>query len=301
MSAAQAVPGQTTLAQLNAGEAEAFVDSLGSVFEHSPWVARAVADERPFASVQALHDAMLAVIRAQPAPALAEFLSVHPELAGSQARAGTMTADSIHEQGGLALDNLGHTENARWDALNAAYRAKFGFPFILCVRRHTRASALKSFERRLLNDRATEMRAAVDEIARVSRLRLATRIADHQLPRLHGQLTIQVLDGSRDRPAAEMQVDLNEVSASGRRTLLRTTTGHDGGTREPLLAGEPLRMGQYELCFHVGDYFRSRGEAGAPVLDVVPVAFTLRDAEQHYRVALEAQPTGYRAKVLVGE
>lgn len=289
---------QTTLAELNAGGEAAFVASLGSIFEHSPWVASAVAGQRPFASAQALHDAMLEVIRAQPPQALAEFLSVHPELAGSQARAGTMTADSISEQGALALDNLGNAENSRWDALNAAYRSKFGFPFILCVRRHTRASALLHFEQRLLNDHATETRAAVDEIARVSRLRLAARMADHRLPQLHGQLTIQVLDGTRDQPAAEMYVELAEVGASGRRTLLRTTTGQDGGTREPLLGDEPLRMGQYELCFHVGDYFRNRGETAAALIDVVPVAFTLLEAECGYHVSLEVGMAGYRTKVV---
>ncbi|APW39842.1 OHCU decarboxylase [Rhodoferax koreense] len=292
----------TTLAELNQCDEDAFVASLGSVFEHSPWVARAVAGQRPFASAQALHDAMLGVIRAQPAQQLAEFLSVHPELAGSQARAGTMTADSISEQGALALDNLGNAENGRWDALNTAYRRKFGFPFILCVRRHTRASALRRFEARLHNEPAAEMRAAVDEIALVSRLRLAARIADHGMPQLHGQLTIQVLDGTRDRPAAEMHVELAEVGPDGRRSLLRsTTTGHDGGTREPLLGGQPLRIGQYELCFHVGDYFRGRGEAGAPVLDVVPVAFTLQEAERHYHVPLEVSPSAYRAKVVAAD
>lgn len=288
----------TTLAELNHCDEAAFVESLGSVFEHSPWVARAVVGQRPFTSAQAIHDAMLAAIRAQAPEQLAEFLSIHPELAGSQARAGTMTAESISEQGALALDNLGHAENSRWDALNAAYRGKFGFPFILCVRRHTRASALRSFEARLQNDHATEMRAAVDEIARVSRLRLAARIADHQLPQLHGQLTIQVLDGTRDKPAAEMYFELAEVVPNGRRTLLRTTTGHDGSTREPLLGGEPLRIGQYELSFHVGDYFRSRGEAAAPPLDVVPVAFTLHEAERRYQVLLEVNPAQYRAKLV---
>ena len=288
----------TTLAWLNAAEPAAFVASLGSVFEHSPWVAEAVAGQRPFASVQALHEAMLAVIRAQPADRLRAFLSVHPELAGSQARAGTMTVDSVEEQGGLALDALGDAENARWDALNAAYRGKFGFPFILCVRRHTRASALRRFEVRLGNHLATEMAEAVDEIARVSRLRMATRVADHRLPRLHGRLTVQVRDGSRDLPASAMRVELREFGAPGGQPLLRTATGPDGATPDPLMAGAPLRIGQYELSLHVGDYFRSRGGAEPTLLDVVPVRFQLAEAEGHYHVPVEVSPDGYRARVL---
>lgn len=165
-----------TLAELNSCPPERFLAVLGTVFEHAPWVAEAALPARPFRSVDALHAAMMAVLQALPEPALLELLRGHPELAGSAARAGTMTADSADEQGSLALQALAADEAAQWDALNTAYRERFGFPFILCIRRHDRASALQAFLQRLHNTRDTELRHALDEIAAISRLRLAQRV-----------------------------------------------------------------------------------------------------------------------------
>lgn len=159
------------------GSDEAFVERLASVFEHAPWVAVAVLNERPFASPDALHAAMMARLRALPEPQLLALLQGHPDLAGDQARAGAMTADSVAEQGSLALQALPAAEAARWDAMNAAYRERFGFPFILCIREHTRESALQAFEARLLRARADELQQALDEIGRISRRRLQARIA----------------------------------------------------------------------------------------------------------------------------
>lgn len=171
-----------TLADINEGSETAFMTALGGVFEHAPWVAEAVVDRRPFASVDAMHRAMLGVIRSLPEAGLVDFLNLHPELAGAQARAGAMTAESIHEQGALAPGAMTAQEIARWDRLNRDYRERFGFPFILCARRHSHASMLEAFERRLVRERAVELEAAVQEIEHISRLRLADCIADHGLP-----------------------------------------------------------------------------------------------------------------------
>src|SRR5882724_5324855 len=92
-----------------------------------------------------------------------------PELGGKVARAGAMTDDSKAEQGGLGLDRLSDEEFARFERLNAAYREKFGFPFIVCVRRHTRDSILRQFERRTHNDAAAELAAALAEIGFITR------------------------------------------------------------------------------------------------------------------------------------
>lgn len=165
-----------TLATLNHCAPAQFMATLGSVFEHAPWVAEAVLPHRPFDSLPALHAAMLAVLRALPEPALLDLLRGHPELAGDAARRGLMTADSSSEQGRLALHDLAAEEAARWDALNAAYRQRFGFPFILCIARHSRESALAAFEQRLHHDRSTELQQALDEIAEISRRRLDQRL-----------------------------------------------------------------------------------------------------------------------------
>lgn len=165
-----------TLDELNRRDAVGFSEALAGVFEHAPWVVEAVAGQRPFQSVDQLHGALIGVLRALPGPELVRFLNLHPELAGSAARAGTMTDDSEREQSGLALGRLPPDQAMRWDALNAAYRGRFGFPFILCIRRHDLASAMAAFEARVGHDREQELRTALDEITAISGLRLAERI-----------------------------------------------------------------------------------------------------------------------------
>jgi len=160
------------LEQLNNCAPEAFCAALADIWEHAPWVARGVVDQRPFATVDALHAAMVAVVAGQDEAARVAFYAGHPELAGEDARRGTMTEASVAEQGTLSLAGLDGHEAERWNALNRAYRTRFGFPFILCIRRHTRASALEAFERRLQHDRATELNTALDEIAAITRMRL---------------------------------------------------------------------------------------------------------------------------------
>src|SRR5262245_8541876 len=141
-----------TLDQLNAMAPAAFAAALADIFEHGAWVAEAAVVGRPFATVTALHDAMLAAVRAAPPERQLAFLRGHPELGGKVARAGAMAAASIDEQGSLGLDRLSDAEFERFEQLNAAYREKFAFPFIVCVRRHTRDSVLAQFSRRLAND-----------------------------------------------------------------------------------------------------------------------------------------------------
>jgi 2-oxo-4-hydroxy-4-carboxy-5-ureidoimidazoline decarboxylase len=274
-----------TLAGLNRCSDADFIAHLGPVFEHAPWVAQAVASQRPFASTDALHQAMLAQLHALPEPALLALLNGHPELAGAQARAGLMTADSQAEQDGLiAVSTQAADSTARWDALNTAYRERFGFPFILCILRHGQDSALRQFERRLAGDRASELAQALAEIGRISRLRLAARIADHGLSDIAGRLTTHVLDLAQGRPAAGMAVQFQ-----GRQ--LRTDA--DGAIT--LLADAPLRIGRCELLFHVGDYFRASGLAQAepPFLDLVPVVFQIAEPEGDYHVPLTVTPWAY--------
>lgn len=173
---------RTRLEQLNTCGPDAFCSALADIWEHAPWVARRVVDQRPFASTEALHRAMVAVVAGLDEPARVALFAGHPELAGEDARRGTMTAASVDEQGTLALDRLEGPEASRWDELNRAYRARFGFPFILCIRRHTRASALRAFELRLTHDRATELAHTLDEIAAITRLRLDRLVGDEVGP-----------------------------------------------------------------------------------------------------------------------
>jgi OHCU decarboxylase len=155
----------------------AFLALLGPVFEHSPWVAARAWAARPFDGLDGLHRAMMQAVADASADEQLALLRAHPDLAGKAARAGAMTAESVREQAGAGLDRLSDAEYARFERLNAAYRAKFGFPFIVAVKRHTKESILAAYETRLGNDIATEMKTALSEVSLIARFRLEALFA----------------------------------------------------------------------------------------------------------------------------
>jgi 2-oxo-4-hydroxy-4-carboxy-5-ureidoimidazoline decarboxylase len=269
--------------------AEQFVAALGTVFEDAPWVAAAAAAHRPFATIDALHATMLAAVRAAQPAEIIHFLQGHPELSGAAARAGTIGADSTAEQAGLGLQRAA-AETDRIAALNAAYRERFGFPFIICVRRHTASSLLRQFERRLSADFAAERETALTEIGYITRLRIVDRVDGPGAPVVHGWLSTHVLDTAKACPAANIPVELWEVGGTTPSLLASAVTNPDGRTDKPLLAGAPLRIGTYELRFHVGPYLSNPGPG---FLDIVPVRFGITEPEAHYHVPLLVSPGGY--------
>ena len=284
------------LATLNSAAKAKFAAALGDIFEHAPWVAEAAAAARPFASLGALFAAMGdAVRRAEPARILA-LIQGHPDLAGKAARAGTLTPDSTAEQAGAGLDRLSEAEYATFHRLNDAYRAKFGFPFIVCVRRHTKDSILRQFERRLDNDTMTELEAAVGEVMHIAALRLDQRVAAPDRLNVHGRLSTHVLDTYSGRPAPGIQVELIELAAAGEpRLIARAVTNADGRTDQPLISGRPVPIGRYELRFDVGGYFAHSGArlADPPFLDIVPVRFGVAEPEANYHVPLLVTPWSF--------
>ena len=161
-----------TLADINRMSAEDFRRALGGVFEHSPWIAERAWAARPFASLDALHAAMTRVVAEASRDERLALLRAHPDLAGRAARAGDLSAASRAEQAGAGLDRLSDEEYERFGRLNAGYREKFGFPFIIAVRQHDRAAILAAFERRLGHTVETEMEAALAQVFAITRLRL---------------------------------------------------------------------------------------------------------------------------------
>jgi 2-oxo-4-hydroxy-4-carboxy-5-ureidoimidazoline decarboxylase len=166
-----------TLAQVNAMPAPEFRAAFGGVFEHSPWVAERAFAARPFASVDALHAAMVDAVKGAGEAAQLTLLRAHPELAGKEAQAGTMTGDSTAEQGTAGLNALSREEMARIAELNRRYREKFGFPFIIAVRRHTKDGIFREFERRLAHGRDAELAECLGQVYVITRLRLDGLIA----------------------------------------------------------------------------------------------------------------------------
>jgi 2-oxo-4-hydroxy-4-carboxy-5-ureidoimidazoline decarboxylase len=284
-----------SLADLNQMTLPAFAAAVGDTFELAPWVAEAAHAKRPFASVTALHLAMMAAVRQASHATQVAFLGKHPDLAGKAARAGAVTEESRHEQASVGLDTLSEEEFARFHRLNDAYTAKFGFPFIVCVRRHTRDSILQQFERRLPNDEAQEFATAMQEVFYITRLRIAAKVTGEGVPQVNGRLSTHVLDTHAGRPAPDVAIELYEFAGGRAQRIGSTVTNADGRTDQPLIAGRPLPIGRYELQFAVGDHFRSRGIAAAepPFLDIVPLRFSIAEPEGHYHVPLLCTPWSY--------
>ncbi len=168
---------QTTVAALNAADEAAFVAQLGNCFEDSPWIAAAAWRRRPFADRAALHRAMCEIVDAAPLEHRVALIRSHPDLVGDAAEAGRLRGPSREEQASAGLDRLAPAEIDAFRRLNAAYRERFGFPFVICVRENRKAAILAGMEARLRNDRTTEIAAALREIAAIARLRLDDLVA----------------------------------------------------------------------------------------------------------------------------
>jgi len=247
---------QVSLEALNGGTHAAFIDALGDIFEHSPWVAEAAAGERPFPTLAALYDRLSSALLRAGAEQQLAVIKAHPDLAGKAARAGTLTAESTAEQASAGLDRLSDDDYATFHRLNEAYKQKFGFPFIIGVRRHTKDSILDQLETRRGHDIEAERETALREILRIVALRLDQRVrAPDRLP-VHGRLSTHVLDNFSGRPAQGVAIELFEISTTDERRLVtRGVTNHDGRTDGPLIGDRPLPTGRYELRFAVGAYY----------------------------------------------
>lgn len=160
------------LARLNELSQAEFRDALADIFEHSPWVPERAWSQRPFAGVDDLHGALCAVLAKAGDDERLRLIRAHPELAGKAAIDRTLTAESTAEQASAGLDRLTEAEFERFHALNAAYRARFGFPFVICVRLTDKAGILAAMEQRLGHDRTGELATALTEVGKIVKLRL---------------------------------------------------------------------------------------------------------------------------------
>jgi 2-oxo-4-hydroxy-4-carboxy-5-ureidoimidazoline decarboxylase len=287
---------QKSLSELNACSKDDFVAALANIFEYSPWIAEQAAAARPFSGVKALLAAMKEAVDRAPAEQRLILIKAHPDLANKTQRAAGLTVESTAEQNSLGLDRLSDAEFEAFERVNNAYRAKFGFPYIVCVRRHTKDSVLRDFERRLPNDVATETQTSIGEICRIAALRLDQLVSsDDGLP-VHGRLSTHVLDTHSGKPAAGISLVLTELSDLGEaRVIARAVTNSDGRTDQPLIGGRPVPIGRYELMFSVGEYFAGRNVpmSDPPFLDQIPLRFSVSDPEGHLHVPLLVTPWSY--------
>ncbi|WCT73724.1 2-oxo-4-hydroxy-4-carboxy-5-ureidoimidazoline decarboxylase [Sphingomonas naphthae] len=166
-----------TIDEVNNLDEAGFVAAFGFLFEHSPWIVAEAAGRRPFGDFAAMHESLMAVVADASPEARLALVRAHPELAGKAAIDRTLTAESTAEQASAGLDRLTQAEYDRFHALNAAYGARFGFPFIICVRLTDKAGILTAMERRLAHDSDTELAEAIAQIGEIVRLRLDDRVA----------------------------------------------------------------------------------------------------------------------------
>jgi OHCU decarboxylase len=156
-----------------------FVATFGDIFEHTPQIARQ-AHQRGLSAAQdtasGLHERLVAIMRDMDRGAKLALINAHPDLAGRLALAKELTADSTKEQGSAGLDKLTPDELTKFTTLNDAYKARFGFPFIMAVKGATKEQILSAFERRIAHDVETEFAEALMQIERIALLRLRDRL-----------------------------------------------------------------------------------------------------------------------------
>lgn len=166
-----------SLSELNSADQAAFTAALGHLFEHSPWVAGETWAKRPFADADALHAALCATLRAASHERQLALIRAHPDLAGRLAQQKQLTAESTREQASAGLDRLTDAELAEFTRQNDAYRAKFGFPFIICARLNAKDAILTAMRTRGDHAPEVEFDTALGEIEKIARLRLHDALA----------------------------------------------------------------------------------------------------------------------------
>lgn len=177
-----------TLDELNTTEKPDLLRRLSGIVENSPWVVETVLEQRPFASVNGFCDAIRDCLEGLPEDKKISLFRAHPELAGREAGEGSLTRFSSDEQARLGLLALSEADKLELDRLNAQFRRKFGFPFIVALHNKSDlASVFEALRQRLRCDPAEEIDAAVGEIAQVIRGRVLSRVVELPGPDTHGR------------------------------------------------------------------------------------------------------------------
>lgn len=167
-----------TLQQLNQMDRSAFVELLGSVFEHSPWVAEGAYNLLPITSVEDLQQKMTSVMNHANEEKQLALIRAHPELAGKEAQSDALTRESKNEQASAGLNHCSTEELAHLRQLNRQYRDRFGFPFIIAVKQLTRHDILEQLQQRLNHSAQDEFNASLQQIIKIASFRLHDLVTD---------------------------------------------------------------------------------------------------------------------------
>ena len=160
------------LTQLNQMSQAEFTNTLGEIWEETPQIAEQAWHNKPFKDLNALYQAMVAVVNSMSLAEQLALIKAHPDL-GSKTK---MADASVQEQAGVGLDRLSESEYQQFQSLNQAYKDKFDFPFIVAVKYHTKETILEEFKTRLKNTQEQEKQQALTEISKIAQLRLNSLI-----------------------------------------------------------------------------------------------------------------------------
>jgi len=214
-----------------------------------------------------------------------------------------MTDSSVAEQASAGLDQLTQAEMATLTRLNAAYRDRHGFPFIIAVRRYTKDGIFREFTRRLGNDSETELDAALGQISEITRMRLSKLFGESPddsgaaqaavLPT--GRLTFHGIDTFHGETIGPLNVDVSIFDGGNYRTLRSFATAANGRSDGALLEGAAFKPGRYELLVHVGDYYAMLGTTlpEPPFVSTVPLRFGVADPRERHHIAFLFGPWSY--------
>jgi OHCU decarboxylase len=170
-----------SLTELGSCDLSRFVEVCGPLYEHSPWVAQRAFARRPFTSLPDLHAALTEAVASATLDEQIALIRAHPDLVGNAARAGRLTAASQGEQAAAGLGDLDESEIALFEQYNAAYRDRFGFPFVICARENRKDAILAAFPVRLAHTPEDERATALAEIQRIGWLRLVDAVSENSL------------------------------------------------------------------------------------------------------------------------
>lgn len=265
---------------------------LSGIYERTAWAPETLLDMPSITTVSDLAHAMKSVIDDAPYETKLELLRLHPDLNQKIEQLKLLTPESQEEQSGL--ESLTPEEEKRFNQLNAAYKTKFGFPFILAVRNASKYTVLAALEGRVQHTMEVEFVTALSQVHKIAWMRLLAKIDTSDA---NGYLTCHVLDTANGIPAARMRITLRRLSHPGAGMIGTYMTNHDGRLENgpALLGGTEFLVGEYEWTFHVADYFASVGTrtSGQPFLDTVPLRFGIDNPDDHYHVPLLVSPWSY--------
>jgi 2-oxo-4-hydroxy-4-carboxy-5-ureidoimidazoline decarboxylase len=169
---------RTPLSELNAMDEAGFTAVCGPLFEHSPWIAARTWQRRPFPTMAALHEELVATVRHATRHEQLALISAHPDLVGRLAREGRLSRNSKAEQAAAGLSALSASEIAVFERCNREYREKFELPFVICARENRKEAILAAFPARLAHTREQEIAAALEEIGKIARFRLLDAVTE---------------------------------------------------------------------------------------------------------------------------